>query len=52
MRLKKFLKTDYIIETKNANICEKNMFLTIFMKKSFFFRAKKTFGGKRHPDII
>ena len=35
--------TDYIIETKNANICEKTMFLTIFVKKLFFFGAKKNF---------
>ena len=34
-------RTDYIIETKNANISEKIMFLTIFVKKSFFFRLKK-----------
>ena len=32
---------DNIIKTKNANICEKIIFLTIFVKKSFFFRSKK-----------
>ena len=34
MHLKNFSKhTDYIIETKNANICEKTMILAIFVKK-------------------
>ena len=43
--------TDYIFETKNANICEKNMFLTIFVKKSFFFGAKKNFDGNFFIEI-
>ena len=43
--------TDYIFETKNANICEKNMFLAIFVKKSFFFRAKKNFDGNFLVEI-
>ena len=43
MHLKNFSKhVDYIIE-KNANICEKTMFLTIFVKKSFFFRSENIF---------
>ena len=34
-------RLDYVFETKNANICEKNISLIIFVKKLFFFRAKK-----------
>ena len=37
--------TDYIIETKHANIYKKKLLLTIFVKKSFFFRLKKNFDG-------
>ena len=33
--------TDYIIETKNGNICEKKNVFDLFFKKSSFFREKK-----------
>jgi hypothetical protein len=43
--------TDYNFETKNVNIYEKKMILTIFVKKSFFFRAKKCFDGNFLVEI-
>jgi hypothetical protein len=51
MHLKFSERTDYIFEPKNANICVKNMFLTIFVKKSFFFRVKKKFEGNFLVEI-
>ena len=52
MHLEKFLKhTDYIIETKNGKIFEKNIFLTIFVEKSLFFRARKNFDGNVFVEI-
>ena len=44
MHLKKFLKAYWLHNwNKNANICEKTIFLTIFVKKSSFLGAKKKF---------
>ena len=43
--------TDYNFETKNVNICEKKLFLTIFVKNSFFFRAKHFFDSIFFEEI-
>ena len=51
--VKNFSKhTDYIIETKNANICGKTMFSTIFIKKLFFFRVEKNFDSIFFMEVI
>ena len=39
------------IETKNSNICVKQMFFTIFVKKSSFFGVKKKFDGNFFLEI-
>ena len=44
--------TRSVFYTKNANISEKNMFLTIFVKKSFFFRVKKKIEGNFFVEMI
>ena len=47
MHIKDFSEhTDYVFETKNDHICEQKKVLTTFVKKSFFFRAKKKFDGE------
>ena len=44
-------KNKQILSRKNGKIFEKNMFLTIFVKKSGFFRAKKKLYGNFFVEI-